>query len=225
MKMKQTLLFILSAIIVITTACDIDGKNAAERGYMQQQNNDSKQQNNTIKQQTDIVVGNIGSKVTDTSLVSYTFKNKTHAIKFNKKTNVCQIPTLHNGIEQPLSIGYENPVAEYTIKDAGITLNFKEFSKVMANRTVEWYEQYLRERLARMPNKPAHAEEEIKQMMEEVKKGNIIEKVNKLYTEYLKEPPLEGVLSADKKTITFKKFVIPGYNKIERYENVTFTRQ
>lgn len=230
MKKMIAILFMVLAIIAIFTACDTNGKKSIDEKQKNLQKEKEQKmkelQKNTIKQQTDILLGNIGAKATETSLIGYLFGHKEHGIEFNKNTTSCSFCNLTPyGYKQPISIGYEYPVAEYTVQGNSIILDFTKFSTVMAHRTVEDYELFLRELFAK-ENEPEHAiEEEIKNTVEYLRKEHIIEKLNKLYTEYLKQPPLEGELSADKKSITFKKFVIPDHDKIVTYENVTFTRQ
>lgn len=117
------------------------------------------------------------------------------------------------------------PAAEYVIKDNKIIFDLKKYSNAMSTYTVEEFEKNFRQNIEKSPNKPKNMEQMIKQSVDALKKSRFFEELNAIYSEYLKQPPLEGVLSADKTSITFKKLVLPGYDGIVTYENVTFKKK
>ena len=226
--MKRTMLFLIGlllAIAGIVTACG-DGHKEREEKRMELE-----------KQQKDAIFnGKVGTASPDNALKGLVFvdRDKTHRkIVFDSTTNSCVISEINDG-----SVLQAHPAAVYMIKDSKITLDFTKYSMMMSKITDdEVLAQHKKQLYAELKNKGVKETDFDKQWeayLKEYKEkghGTVQDMIKayretfvKLYTEYLKEKPLEGVLSADKKTITFKKFAIPGYNKIERHENVVFTR-
>ena len=226
--MKRKIAFLgllLLAIAGIITACG-DGGKEQEKKRMELE-----------KQQKDAIFnGKVGTASADSTLKNavYADRDKTHReIVFDSTTNSCVISEINDS-----SVLQAHPAAIYMVKDGKITLDFSKFSTLMSKITDdEVLAQHKKQSYAEFKKK-GYKETDFEKLWEKyleeykAKGGNLKDMIKayretfvKLYTEYLKEVPLEGELSADKKMITFKKFAIPGYDKIERYENVVFTRK
>ena len=234
MKSKIIVLTVLLlAIVSIFSACDVHGKKKAEEERVRK--------DHQKQQKEDIFNGKVGIMNADSALKNSLFVDgdKTHQkIVFAADTNSCTIEGYSSGgylAAKPVLESY--PAAEYTVQDGTVTLSFKKYSTRMSKITEdEVLEQYKIQAYSAMKKEGAQEADLDKLWQEHIKElekhGGLQKSIKffqeyyvKTYTEYLKEPPLEGVLSADKKTITFKKFAIPDDGEIKRYENVVFTRQ
>lgn len=153
---------------------------------------------------------NIGKGKVDSRLAGAAYRDsdfKRHLdINFDSTKNTCHVYTL-NG--------------EYTVSGNTITIDCKKECALWTSTT---FEEYLKAWEIQAPkNKKDNWDSLSEKEKEEIKKE--FKQQQKGYNAYLNEPPLVGVISDDNKTITFKKFAIPGMDKIERYENVVLTRE
>ena len=226
--MKRKIAFLgllLLAIAGIITACG-DGGKEQEKKRMELE-----------KQQKDAIFnGKVGTASADSTLKNavYADRDKTHReIVFDSTTNSCVISEINDS-----SVLQAHPAAIYMVKDGKITLDFSKFSTLMSKITDdEVLAQHKKQLYAELKNKgikETDLDKKWESYLKEYKeKGHgtvqdmiksLRESYTKLYSDYLKQPPLEGVLSADKTSITFKKLVLPGYDGIVTYENVTFKK-
>lgn len=227
--MKRTMLFLIGLLLAIAgiiTACG-DGRKEQEKKRMELE-----------KQQKDAIFnGKVGTASADSTLKNtvYADRDKTHRkIVFDSTTNSCVISEINDG-----SVLQAHPAAVYMIKDSKITLDFTKYSTMMSKITDdEVLAQHKKQLYAELKNKgvkETDLDKKWEAYLKEYKEkghGTVQDMIKayretfvKLYTEYLKQPPLEGMLSADKTSITFKKFVIPSYDKIVTYDNVTFKKK
>ncbi|UTY31744.1 hypothetical protein [Treponema putidum] len=236
MRRKISILMLLLVYSMNFTACDMDSKAKLKA---QQKLEEEKKLKETQEKYDILFKGKVsnlkaapdfaGSKFISTECLITKLKNKKVKFKFefDNETNSCKFDEFpHMGLVH---------TAEYTIKDGKIIFDSTKYSMLMATLKYEDWEVLFKKKLSEA------SEEEIEEFMESLKGGpkdieeffklvrdcydkehKIFENWNKVYAKY---PPLEGEISADKKTITIKKFVIPNWYEIVEFENLVFTRE
>lgn len=220
------LIMVLLACVMSFTACDIDGKNKAAKLKEQQQLEEEK-----LKEKHDILQGHVGELKADPDFAgiqftSQKFGEEEYYLKFKTETNSCSIePRARSAIGS-----YHT--AEYTIKDGKVLFDSAKYSKLMSTYTTEEWELFFRKQFGHLSEEEFKEnfggmtmEEVIEESIKAFKKFKFFEKLNETYTKYLKYPALEGEISADKKSITIKKFVYPNWDKIVELENVVFNKE
>lgn len=217
---------VLLVCIVSFTACDISGKVKTDKLKEQQKLEEEK-----LKEKIDVLQGNVGELKADPDFAgiqftSQKFGEEEYYLKFKTETNSCSIEARARS-----AIGSYH-TAEYTIKDGKFIFDSTKYSKLMSTCTIEEWELFFRKQYGHLSEEEFKKnfsgmtmEKVIKESIKAFKKFKAFETLNETYTKYLKYPVLEGEISADKRSITIKKFVYPDWDKIVELENVVFTRK
>ncbi|QEK05295.1 hypothetical protein [Treponema phagedenis] len=236
--MKRKILSVMVAglfLSMLIMNCDSNGKkkmeeqqNKEKQRIEEEQLKKEEERKKEQQKKIDTLLGKGAAAKADPDFVGSKFESDYLELNFASDTNLAQFSVIPSS-----SLPY--PTAAYKVTGNKIIFDFTNYLTALSTVTQDDYIELEKiEAEKELRSKGGMTEEEIKKAIEDfiqdelddLKKDPIaFEDIRNTAIEQLKNPIMEGVLSADKNTITIKNFVYYDWGSTSAEGEKVFTRQ